>query len=145
MPRSRRKEWETVLYARTRDLESDGGPCLRVSVSPHPSGAMVTLERLDETHRPSILLSLFGAEILNGFIMSARLSMPHAMPSESTAGPFPARFHLDRIPAPRVLVEQDERFPVAIDACMWDRLYAELCLVIAHGRELAHQANALLH
>ena len=38
-----------------------------------------------------------------------------------------------------VVIEQEDRFPLAIDAPLWDRLYAELCLVVAHGRALAHR------
>lgn len=133
------------MYARTRDIEDALGTRLRVSVAPHPDGAMVTLERRDQLHRPSILLSLYGAEILSGFLMSARLSMPEAMPDEAAEGRFSARFHLDCAPAARVVVEQEDAFPLIIDAPLWDRLYAELCLVTAHGRELARRGEASLH
>ena len=133
------------MYARTRDLEDRLGTRLRVSVSPHPDGAMVTLERRDQLHNSSILLSLYGAEILSGFIMSARLSMPNPMPDEVAEGQFSARFHLDCGPSGRVVVEQEDSFPLFIDAPLWDRLYAELCLVTAHGRELARRGEASLH
>lgn len=121
-------------FSRTRDIEDSKGACLRVSMSAHADGATVTLERRDQPHRPSARLSLCGTEILSGFIMSARLSAPHAMPDEATDRPLPTRFRLDCSRELRVVIEQDEAFPVAIEARLWDRLYAELCLVIAHGR-----------
>ncbi len=129
------------MYARTRDIEDGRGVCIRISVSPHPSGAIVSLERRDQLHRPSVLLSLSGTEILNGFIMAARLTSPHAMPDETTGSPFSARFYLEAHPIARVVIEQDDNFPLSIDARLWDRLYAELCLVIAHGRAFALQAQ----
>lgn len=129
------------MYSRTRDIESRKGACLRISMSARSNGAVVMLERRDQPHRPSAQLSLFGAEILSGFLMSARLSAPHPMPDEETDTPYAARFHLDCAPDVRVVIEQEERFPLAIDAQLWDRLYAELCLVIAHGRALAHRQD----
>ncbi len=122
------------MYSRTRDIEGRKGACLRVRISARPDGAVILLERRDQPHRPTAQLSLYGAEILSGFLMSARLSAPHPMPDEETDTPYPARFHLDCVPDARVVIEQDEHFPLAIDAQLWDRLYAELCLVIAHGR-----------
>ena len=74
------------MFTRTRDIGDDAGARLRISVAPHPAGAMVTLERRDQRHRPSIWLNLYGAEILSGFLMSARLSTPHPMPDETTEG-----------------------------------------------------------
>lgn len=127
------------MYSRTRDIEDSGGTCLRVSISTHSNGALVTLERRDQPHRPSALLSLHGTEILNGFIMSARLSAPYPMPDEAADQPFPALFRLDTTPQARVVIEQEDRAPLAIEPPLWDRLYAELCLVIAHGREQAQQ------
>lgn len=133
------------MYARIRDIEDGKGVRLRIGVAAHPCGAMVALERCDQPHRPSILLSLYGAEILAGFIMSARLSVPHPMPDEEAEGLFPARFHLACKPEARIVVEQDESFPLSIDAPLWDRLYAELGLVTAHGRELARRAVIRVH
>lgn len=127
------------MYSRTRDIEDSGGTCLRVSISAHRNGALVTLERRDQPHRPSALLSLHGAEILNGFIMSARLSTPYPMPDEASDQPFPALFRLDTTPQARVVIEQEDRPHLSIETPLWDRLYAELCLVIAHGREQTYQ------
>lgn len=123
------------MFSRIRDIEDRLGACLRVSMSAHPGGApTVTLERRDQPHRPSARLSLCGAEILSGFLMSARLSAPHPMPDEEAADPLAARFRLECAPDARVVIGQDDHFPLAIEARLWDRLYAELCLVIAHGR-----------
>ncbi len=128
-------------FSRTRDIEDSNGACLRVSMSTHEGSATVTLERRDQPHHPSARLSLCGTEILSGFIMSARLSAPHAMPDEATDRPFPARFRLDCAREARVVIEQDHSFPVSIEAQLWDRLYAELCLVIAHGRAQGEAAT----
>lgn len=127
------------MFSRVRDIEDRKGACLRVSMSAHPGGTVVTLERRDQPHRPSAQLSLSGAEILSGFLMSARLSAPYAMPDEAAEGPFAARFRLNCLPDARVVIEPEDSFPLSIDAQLWDRLYAELCLVVAHGRALAHR------
>tara|TARA_R110000787_G_scaffold130220_4_gene242170 strand:+ start:182 stop:583 length:402 start_codon:yes stop_codon:yes gene_type:complete len=133
------------MFTRTRDIGDDAGARLRISVAPHPAGAMVTLERRDQRHRPSIWLNLYGAEILSGFLMAARLSVPHPMPDEIAESACPTRFRLDCSPAAQVIVEQDEAFPLIIGSALWDRLYAELCLVTAHGRELARRVGVSLH
>lgn len=136
---------EIGLYARIRDLEDSGGICLRISMAPHPEGVMVTLERRDRPHHPQVILGLCGAEILAGFLMAARLSMPHGMPDEIVEGSFPVRFHLDCDPSLRVTIDPDDGTLFFIDEPLWDRLYAELCLVTAHGRELARRTEASLH
>lgn len=133
------------MYARIRDIAVRDGTSLRISIAPHPAGAMVTLERGEEPCRSSVVLSLYGAEILSGFIMSARLSAPHSMPDEVVGGIFPARFRLDCAAPLHVVIEQDEGLSFPICERMWDRLYAELCLVTAHGRELARGSEASLH
>jgi len=133
------------LYIRTRDIEDKVGTCLRIGIAPHPAGAMVTLERRDRMDRPAAVLSLYGTEILGAFLMAARLSAPFPMPDETVAGPFSTRFRLDCGPPVRVMIEQDEGLPLPIEELLWDRLYAELCLVTAHGRELARQVGGSLH
>jgi hypothetical protein len=141
------------LFSRIRDIEDNSGTCLRISLrislSITPAASTVTLERRDLDHHPSVRLSLYGAEVLNGFIMAARLSVPKPLPDETTGSPYPAHFQLDCDQGTRVLIEQEDRFPLSIDARLWDRLYAELCLVLAHGREHSQQhtyyAVASLH
>lgn len=128
------------MFSRIRDIEDGQGACLRISMSAHADSATVTLERRDQPPYPSARLSLSGAELLSGFLMSARLSAPHTMPDEEIACPPVVRFHLDYAPHARVVIEQDDRFPLSIEARLWDRLYAELCLVIAHGRALAQHS-----
>lgn len=136
---------EAGLYARTRDIEDSDGTCLRVSIASHPDGAMVALERHDDGRRLSVVLSLYGAEILGGFIMSARLSAPWPMPDEAVEGAFAARFRLECGSPVRIMIEQDKGPFFPIGETLWDRLYAELCLVTAHGRELARRAEVSLH
>jgi hypothetical protein len=122
------------LFSRTRDIEDDTGACLRISLNAHPTGIIVTLERRDQGQSPAARLSLNGAEILSAFIMAARLAAPQALPDELAGPPCPTRFRLDCKEGARVLIEQDNRFPLCIEARLWDRLYAELCLLLAHGR-----------
>jgi len=136
---------EGDLYARIREISIRDGVRLRISIAPHPAGAMVTLEHAGHPLRPSVVLSLYGAEILGGFIMSARLCAPHPMPDEAVGGPFPARFRLECGPPLAVTIEQEEGSSFPIGELLWDRLYAELCLVTAHGRELARGPEASLH
>lgn len=133
------------MYARVRDIEDGEGACLRICLAPHPSGALVTLERRDNPDRPAILLCLYGAEILSGFIMAARLSAPWPMPDETVEGNFSIRLHLDCGSPVQLWIEQDGGAPLTIGTLLWDRLYAELCLTLAHGRELARLAQASLH
>lgn len=134
------------MQARIRDIEDSFGACLRLAIAPHPSGAMVTLERRDQPDLPQIILNQYGAEILTAFIMAARLSMPHAMPEEVTEGPCASSFHLVTGHDPSIVIEQDgEGEQISIPATMWDRLYAELCLATAHGRELARRQTSGWH
>lgn len=134
------------MQARIRDIEDSLGACVRLAIAPHPSGAIVTLERRDLPGFPQLMLNQYGAEILTAFIMAARLSMPHAMPEEVTEGPFASSFHLVTGHHPAIVIEQDnEGDRISIPATMWDRLYAELCLATAHGREFARRQTAAWH
>ncbi|MBB6122763.1 hypothetical protein [Sphingobium subterraneum] len=116
-------------------------------MAPHPCGAVVALERRDDEHKGErIMLSLYGAEILSGFIMSARLTVPGSMPDEQTEGVFPARFHLSYGHEPTIALAQDGGHrTIGISFRLWDRLYAELCLVTAHARELARRGEVVMH
>lgn len=135
------------MFSRIRDIEDAFGACLRISVAPHPSGAVVALERRDtDSDDARVMLSLYGAEILAGFIMSARLTVPGAMPDEHAEGAFPARFHLSYTHGPAIaLVQEGSRARMLISSLLWDRLYAELCLVTAHARELTRRGEIVMH
>lgn len=68
--------------------------------------------------------------------MSARLADPAGLPEEGCSGECPVRFRLcfdsgER----RVEVDQLGR-RLILASGLWDRLYAELQLVLAHGRHV---------
>lgn len=133
------------MFPRIREITDPFGLRLRVSVEPHPGGALVALERPDITQRPRILLDGYGAELLAGFIMAARLALPHALPEEQLDGPFAARFALRQAPEAGIAIGQPGAAPFDIPAPFWDKLYAELCLVVAHARELGRRREAQVH
>jgi len=133
------------LFPRIREITDAFGGRLRVSVEKHPSGALVVLERPDLGGRPRVLLDGYGVDVLSGYIMSARLSVPHPLPEEHVDGMFTARFELGLEPAATLLLAQSDSAVLDIPAPFWDRLYAELCLVAAHARELGRRAEARVH
>lgn len=134
------------MFPRIREITDAFGSRLRVSVEEHPSGALVVLERPDLNSRPRVLLDGYGVDVLAGYIMSARLSAPHPLPDEHVDGNFTARFRMETDPATALMLDQTEHgTPFELPAPFWDRLYAELCLVIAHARELSRRAEARVH
>ncbi len=133
------------LFPRIREITDAFGSRLRVSVEEHPSGALIVIERPDVTGRPRVLLDGYGVDVLAGFIMSARLSVPHPLPDEHVEGMFTTRFDLGLEPAATIGIVQPGGIDLRIPAPFWDRLYAELCLVSAHARELARRAEARVH
>lgn len=133
------------MFPRIREITDAFGGRLRVSVEEHPSGALVVLERPDIRARPRVLLDGYGVDVLSGYIMSARLAVPHALPDEQVDGTFETRFQLELEPAASLSLSQAGQSALAIPAPFWDRLYAELCLVAAHARELGRRAEARVH
>jgi hypothetical protein len=133
------------LFPRIREITDAFGGKLRVSVEEHPSGALVVLERPDLSGRPRILLDGYGTDVLAGYIMSARLAVSHGLPDEHVDGMFRTRFALKIEPCAALALSQSGDARLDIPAPFWDRLYAELCLVTAHARELARRAEARVH
>jgi hypothetical protein len=134
------------VQPRIRDLQDSFGTRLRLVVAPHPTGAVITLERRDLPKNPSVMLSAYGVEILTAFIMSARLSLPESMPDEVADGPFPASFRLSCGQRAAIILEQDDADEqIEISANLWDRLYAELCLVSAHAHEIVRRSSMTMH
>ncbi|WP_213982633.1 hypothetical protein [Sphingomonas sp. dw_22] len=138
------------MFPRIREITDAFGGRLRVSVEEHPSGALVVLERPDLPGRPRILLDGYGVDVLSGYIMSARLSVPHELPDEHVDGMFGTRFRLGLEPCATLALTQNGTEHNGADAMdipapFWDRLYAELCLVSAHARELARRVEARIH
>lgn len=135
-----------MAYRRTRDIEDSLGTCLRIGIASHPQGAVTSLRRMDLPDQPIVMLSVYGAELLTAFIMAARLSVPGVMPDEVAEGLFPVHFHLSYGAEPAIIVEQyGEGDAICIGSTLWDRLYAELCLVTAHGREMTRRADMAVH
>ncbi|OAN57298.1 hypothetical protein [Sphingomonas sp. TDK1] len=133
------------MFPRIREITDAFGGRLRVSVEEHPSGALIVLERPDLSARPRILLDGYGVEVLAGYIMSARLSVPQGLPDEHVDGMFSTRFKLELDPSAALVLAQESSAALEIAAPFWDRLYAELCIVSAHARELTRRAEARVH
>lgn len=134
------------MLQRIRDIEDGLGNCIRLTLAPHPAGAIVALERLDQADQPSVTLSQYGADLLTGFIMAARLAVPEPMPDEYAPGPMAATFRLMFGRTPLIVIEQDDSGDgVEIGAPLWDRLYAELCMVCAHAREASKRSTSKTH
>ncbi|WP_204350272.1 hypothetical protein, partial [Klebsiella pneumoniae] len=76
------------MFPRIREITDAFGGRLQVSVEEHPSGALVVLERPDMAGRPRVMLDGYGVDILSGYIMSARLAVPHDLPDEHIDGMF---------------------------------------------------------
>lgn len=134
------------MFPRIRQITDSLGGCVRISTESHPSGALVMIERPDERGQPRALLDGYGIDVLSGFLMAARLSLPQGMPEEQVDGAFATRFSLGLDPAAILtLTQAGSRRPLELPAPVWDRLYAELCLVSAHTRELARRAGSSIH
>ncbi len=130
------------LFPRTRDLTDAMGSRLRVTVAPHGGSSRVKLEQPDARGRPQAVLDGYGAEVLAGYIMAARLSLPQGLADECVGGAIPSRFRLTRSPAVALTITQGQlERPFAIPATFWDRLYAELCIVNAHARAIERAAR----
>lgn len=135
----------SAVFPRIREIIDAFGGRLWVSLEAHPAGALVVLERPDQAGSPRAMLDGYGTEVLWGYIMSARLALPHGLPDEFIDGSFPFTLGLVREPkVALVMAQQDGARLLEIPAPFWDRLFAELCIVIAHARELGRRADRWL-
>ncbi|WP_230783497.1 hypothetical protein [Citromicrobium bathyomarinum] len=133
-------------FPRIREIADPYGEVVRISVEPHPGGALILIDRPNAPQSGQVMLDAYGADILLGYIMSARLAVPGTMPEEEIGGAFPTRFQLEPEPEAAVIIDQlnaDE--PLRIVLALWDRVYAELCIVCAHARELGRRRQSYLH
>lgn len=133
-------------FPRIREIADPYGEVVRISVEPHPGGALILIDRPNAPQSGQVMLDAYGADILLGYIMSARLAVPGTMPEEEIGGAFPTRFQLESEPEAAVIIDQlnaDE--PLRIVLALWDRVYAELCIVCAHARELGRGRQSYLH
>ncbi|MEW9854507.1 hypothetical protein [Novosphingobium sp. M1R2S20] len=134
------------MFPRIREIVDENGDRLRVSVIVDQGGALITLELPDRPDVPQVVLDPLGAELLGSFIMSARLALPHGLPDEDSQRGLPRRFHLVVAPLPLIEVTQGLRAdPFQVPARYWDKLYAELCLVVAHTRDLGWNVPVRVH
>lgn len=129
------------MFPRIREITDAFGARLRVSVEAHPSGALVLFDRPDHAQYPQAVLDGYGAEVLCGYIIAARLALPDSLPDETVDGLFASRFTMAQDDSVAVvMMQKSDRSQFAIPAPFWDRLYAELCVVIAHSRELSRRS-----
>lgn len=132
-------------FPRTREIADPFGDVVRISIEPHPGGALIIIDQPKAFHTGKVMLDAYGVDVLLGYIMSARLAVPGEMIEEEIGGAFPTRFQLDPAPTAVIIDQINDEEPLRIAAPLWDRLYAELCLVCAHARELERRRQAYLH
>jgi len=133
------------VFPRVREITDAMGARMRIRVERHPAGALVTLEHRNCRRSQEAILDHYGAEVLWGYIMSARLALPGGLPDETVEGSFKARLRLELEPSVTLTISQpDSAQPFEIPSTFWDRLYAEFCVVVAHSRELSRRAEAQL-
>ena len=129
------------MFARVREITDSLGGRLRIAVEPQARGGRVVLERPNLRGNARAVLDAYGAELLWGYIMAARVAGDQDLPDECTDGECTTRIRLAHAPRPAIaLIQAGLERPFEIPATFWDRLYAELCLVLAHVRALDRQA-----
>lgn len=134
------------MFPRIREITDGFGTRLRISVEPRPTGALIIVELPEEQGCPRALLDGYGVETLWGFIMAARLALPNPLPDERVDGDYAALFQLRLKPAAALVIVPAARVDaVMIASPLWDRLFAELCLVMAHAREIGRRASSRMH
>ena len=128
---------------RIRDIVHDNGRRLRVGLD--RSGDQTMILQLSDPLSPGepVLLDLYGSELLAGFLMNARLTANGMLGEERCGGLFGCRLRLVQTPGDAIELVQ-HRSRLFVPDILWDRLYAELMLALAHGRHSASRATACL-
>ncbi|WP_277968983.1 hypothetical protein [Sphingomonas echinoides] len=120
---------------RVREIIDALGLRLRLCAERHAAGARVVVQRPDLAGQPYATLDLYGTEVLWGFLMSARLAVPGVLPDERILGTWSATLRLEVDPVSRIVIDTHRsETPLSIPCTVWDRLFAELCLILAHAR-----------
>ncbi|GGO96969.1 hypothetical protein [Stakelama pacifica] len=133
-------------FIRIRELVDTSGVRLRLGIENGPTGMQIALERCDLESPTMVKLDNYGAELLCGFVMAARLAGNEGLAAEKAWGPYSATFSAFQGDARRIEIAQaDAVDPVAIPVSLWDRLFAELCIVSAHGRAIASSTPITVH
>jgi len=134
------------VFPRIREIVDQNGDRFRVSVTVDEGGALIKLEHPLQSDGPCVVLDPAGAELLGSYLMSARLSLPCGLPDESMQQGLVCRFSLVVVPAALIEITLGSRgVPFHIPVRYWDKLYAELSLVVAHTRHLGRQVRARIH
>lgn len=133
------------MLPRVREIIHAGGERLRVSVHACTSGPVTVIEHPVRRGGGQVMLDAVGVELLGGYLMSARLALPGGLPEERVIGALSAAFRLVSEPKPVIRICQDDNRNIEIPHGFWDRLYAELCLVTAHSRQLPRLEPVQLH
>ena len=129
---------------RVRDIIHRDGRRLRLRFSAGESGYGPLL-RLGDPGRAdpaTVILDLYAAELLSGFLMSARVTPIGELPEESCLGDYPLAMRL-RARGGEIRIELVQGGEgLQIPKVLWDRLYTELQLVLAHARHFARATSA---
>lgn len=127
---------------RIREIIDATGIRLRVTIERDARGAAVRLHRFDID--AEVWLDIHGVDLLCGYIVAARLAGRQQLPDETSFGPLAATFSLGHDPVVRIEVRRHplDEAALTIPATMWDRLFAELCIVCAHARALGGMPSA---
>lgn len=125
---------------RIREVIDATGIRLRISIESSVLGPSIRLSRPDLASE--VRLDVHGADLLSGYLVAARLAGREQLADESSLGAMPMIVSLSHDPVVRVELRRHllEEAVLTIPATMWDRLYAELCIVSAHARALCSVA-----
>lgn len=129
---------------RVRDIIHGSGSRIRLVLNQGQAGEGPVI-RLSDPDRPgtaAVLLDLYGGELLAGFLMSARLSDAGELADEGSTGDAPIRLRLVAVGDRPVIIIDQAGTEMSLVQPLWDRLYTELLLVIAHGRNIDHAGFA---
>lgn len=130
---------------RIRDIVHVSGPALRIGLDDSGEGPLV-LQLSDPAKLPAntVQLDLYGGELLAGFLLTARLASPdEKIAEERSDGPFGCRISLRGNARFASIDIRQAGQSLIVSNLLWDRLYAELLIALAHGRHGNHGAFLL--
>ena len=127
---------------RIRDIVHVSGPALRIGLNDSGEGHLALhLSDPAKLQASTVQLDLYGGELLAGFVLTARLASPDEdIAEERSGGPFGCRISL-RGKTRRASIDiRQAGQSLIVSNLLWDRLYAELLIALAHGRHGNHGA-----
>lgn len=126
---------------RVRDIIHRSGRRVRLVLEQAQPGEGPVIRLVDpECPAGQILLDVYGTELLAGFLMSARLAKPGELADEGCHGDYPLRLRLGASGNRAVVALAQSGAELLLHSALWDRLYTELLLVVAHGRHLGRSS-----